>query len=422
MGEEENVRFSGIISSRGDIMFDQIEIEGKLVDVYFDIENFKLKVDRYDWTVFNVYINKEIVVLKRFILFIKYCGKCNNYSTEFDVLFYINTDYTKFTPLDLSDVIITSNEISYLLYSNEKKTNTYNIQLDNCEFCVNLNRNNKMQMWYYYDIRTCGNVEIKIVKCDDWTTYGKIINAVINALFVSLLCRRNNNFEILISNKNRKNIGKIVFPKIKSNSKSGIKVSNIDILKKDIKKIIIELIKTPNLSQFFIPEYSNYHTQLEFYKIYACFEYEYNLINKDKLYNNGQKREIKKTCKMKKQIKEVLKKNKVSITEHYLSSLANYNPMEGHKQKLRNGIEYTKKFMSKRYCYINFFKNEQEFIDYIYQTRIQIIHQPDDNIEIENANYLDVFNEIIYSLFLKRCGISNKRIEEITTEIFIPYI
>ena len=45
-----------------------------------------------------------------------------------------------------------------------------------------------------------------------------------------------------------------------------------------------------------------------------------------------------------------------------------------------------------------------------------------DNIEIENANYLDVFNEIIYSLFLKRCGISNKRIEEITTEIFIPYI
>ena len=70
MGEEENVRFSGIISSRGDIMFDQIEIEGKLVDVYFDIENFKLKVDRYDWTVLNVYINKEIVVLKRFILFI----------------------------------------------------------------------------------------------------------------------------------------------------------------------------------------------------------------------------------------------------------------------------------------------------------------------------------------------------------------
>ena len=139
MGEEENVRFSGIISSRGDIMFDQIEIEGKLVDVYFDIENYKLKVDRYDCTVLNVYINKEIVVLKRFILFVKYCGKCNNYSTEFDVLFYINTDYTKFTPLDLSDVIIASNEISYLLYSNEKKTNTYNIQLDNCEFCVNLN-------------------------------------------------------------------------------------------------------------------------------------------------------------------------------------------------------------------------------------------------------------------------------------------
>lgn len=403
-------------------MFDQIEVEGKLVNVYFDIENFKLKVDRYDWTVLNVCINREVVVLKRFILFTKYCGECNNYSTEFDVLFYINTDYTKFTPLDLSDVIIASNEISYLLYSNKEKTNAYNIQLDNCEFDVKLNRSNKMQKWYYYDIRSCGNVEIKIVKCDDWITYGKIINAVINSLFVSLLCRRNNNFEILISNKNRKNIGKIVFPKIKSNSNSGIKISNIDILKKDIKKIIIGLMKTPSLSQYFIPEYSNYHTQLEFYKIYACFEYEYNLIDKDELYNKQQKKEIKKTIIMKKQIKEILKKNKISITEHYLNSLANYNPMEGHKQKLRNGIEYTKKFMSKRYCDINFFKNEQEFIDYIYQTRIQIIHQPDDNIEIENANYLDVFNEIIYSLFLKRCGISNKRIEEITTEIFIPYV
>lgn len=402
-------------------MFDQIEVEGKLINVYFDIEKFKLKMDRYDWTVLNTYINREIVVLKNFILFIKYCGKYNNYSTEFDVLFYINTDYTKFNPLDLSDIIIASNEISYLLYSNKKKTNTYNIQLDNCKFVVNLNRSNKMQTWYYSDIRSCGNVEIKIAKCDDWVTYGKIINAVINSLFVSLLCRRNNNFEILISNKNRKNIGKIVFPKIKSNSNSGIKVSNIDILKKDIKKIIIGLMKKPSLSQYFIPEYSNYHTQLEFYKIYACFEYEYNLIDKDELYNKQQKEEMKRTIKMKKKIKEILQKNKISITEHYLNSLANYNPMEGHRQKLRNGIEYTKKFMSKRYCDIDFFKIEQEFIDYIYKTRIQIIHQPDDNIEIENSNYLDVFNEIIYSLFLKRCGISNKRIEKITTEIFIPY-
>ena len=403
-------------------MFDQIEIEGKLINVYFDIENFKLKVERYDWTVLNVDINKEVVVLKNFVLFIKYCGDCNNYSTEFDVLFYINTHYTTFTPSDLSNILIASNEISYLLYSNKKKTNSYNIQLDNCEFCVNLNRSNKMQKWYYYDIRSCGNVEINIEKCKEWDIYGKIINSVINALFVSLLCRRNNDFEILISNKTGKNIGKIVFPKIENSNNFGINVSNIDIVKKDFKKIIIGLMQTPSLSQYIIPEYSNYHTQLEFYKIYACFEYEYNLIDKNKLYNSQQKKEVNKTNQMKKQIKDVLKKNKIAVTDHYLNSLANYNPMEGHRQKLRNGIEYSKSFMSKRYCDMDFFKYERDFIDYIYKTRIQIIHQPDDNIENENSNYLDVFNEIIYSLFLKRCGISNKRIEEITTEIFIPYV
>ena len=56
----------------------------------------------------SVDINKEVVVLKNFVLFIKYCGDCNNYSTEFDVLFYINTHYTTFTPSDLSNILIAS--------------------------------------------------------------------------------------------------------------------------------------------------------------------------------------------------------------------------------------------------------------------------------------------------------------------------
>ena len=41
-------------------MFDKIVQDGKIIDVYFDIENFKLKVNRYDFSVSNIKLNNEI--------------------------------------------------------------------------------------------------------------------------------------------------------------------------------------------------------------------------------------------------------------------------------------------------------------------------------------------------------------------------
>lgn len=403
-------------------MFDKIEQDGKIIDVYFDIENFKLKVNRYDFTVSNIKLNNEIIKLKNYVLFIKYNGKYNNYSTEYDVLFYIHTYSIITSPMGISKIIISSMDISYLLYSNNKRSCKYKINQDDYEFSVTFNRNNKMQKWQHYDIRGCGNVEIRIFKCNDWEIYGKIINSVIDSIYISLLNRRNNNFEIILSSNKQNNIGSIVFPKTKENNTLTAKISNFDIIKNDIKKVIIELMKTPYLSQYIIPNYSNYHTQLEFYKIYACFEYEYNLIEKNKIYNKEQKKLNKTTEKMKLKIEKLLKESDIEITDHYYRSLSNYNPMEGHKQKLRNAIEYANDFFSNRYNTIRFEKYKKEFIDYIYTTRIKIIHKPDDNIKIDNSYYLDVFNEIIFAMFLKRCGITNSRIEEITKNLLIPCI
>ena len=51
-------------------MFDKIEIDGKKVDVYFDIE-IKFKIDRYDWTKIVSTFDKKIVKIKNFVLFIE---------------------------------------------------------------------------------------------------------------------------------------------------------------------------------------------------------------------------------------------------------------------------------------------------------------------------------------------------------------
>lgn len=403
-------------------MFDEIEIDGSKVKVYFDIERFKLKIDRYDFSKVIPTLNDKYIQIKNFILFIKYIGNYNNYSYEYNVLFYIHCDYINFLPSNLNKIVIGSKEISYLLYSeNKRKTKEYFIEKENCKFKVILNRSNKIEKWYYNDIKTGGNIEIKIEKCNDWETYGKIINSVVDAISVCTLNRRKNDFEILLFSKPSYYIGSIVFQEIITNDRKSLSIGNIDIIQDDVKKIISTLVEAPMLSNYIIPRYSNYYNQLEFYKLYACFEYEYKKIDKDKMYDNNQKEEIKEIEIMKKNIQDILKQNSIEVTEHYINSLNNYNPMEGHKKKLYNAFEYSKKFMSQRYSDINLL-DEKKFINYIYKTRIKIIHEPNDNIEIENPHLMGVFNEMIYGLFLKRCGITDKRIQKICREILIPYV
>lgn len=407
----------------GVTVFDKIEIDGKKVDVYFYIEKFKLKINRYDWSTIVPSFNEKIVIINNFVLFVKNNGVYNNYSYEFDVLFYIHCDYEKFPPTALNNIVICSEEISYLLFSEKKKkSKKYEIKKENCEFIVSFNRSNKIQDWYYNEIRTGGNVSVRINRCNDWETYGRIINAIIDAISVASVSRRTNDFEILISHDEKRFKGSMVFPKIGLNKNISHSLGNIDVVEKEIKKIISELVDTPMESQYIIPEYSNYHNQLDFYKLYACFEFEYKKINKKDLYTKEQKKEIKNTDKMKDNIKKTLKKNNVKVTEHFLNMLANYNPMEGHKQKLKNAIDYSKQFLNGRLVDINFYNNEQDIINYIYETRIKIIHEPDNNIEIEKPYYMDIFNEIVYAMFLKRCNISNNKIEEICKRILIPHV
>lgn len=403
-------------------MFDEIEIDGNKVRVYFDIEGFKLKIDRYDFGTMIPKLNDTYIQINNFILFIKYLGNYNNYSYEYDVLFYIHCDYTNFSPNNINKIVICSEEISYLLYSeNKRRTREYFIEKEECKFKVILNRSNKIEKWHYNDIKTGGNIEIKIEECKDWEIYGKIINSVIDTISICSLNRRKNDFEILLCGKSNNYIGSIVFPKIIINDKSYLSIGNIDIIKDDIEKIISTLVEIPMLSNYIIPKYSNYYNQLEFYKLYACFEYEYKKIDKDKMYNSKQKKEIKKYEKMKKNIQNILQENSIKVTDHYINSLNNYNPMEGHKQKLRNAFEYSKKFMSQRYFDMNFLE-EKEFINYIYETRIKIIHEPNDNIKIEKPHLMGIFNEMVYGLFLKRCGLTNRRIQKICKDILIPCV
>ena len=167
------------------------------------------------------------------------------------------------------------------------------------KFTVTFNRNNKIQRWHYNNIKTGGNVEINIEKCNDWETYSNIIIAVIDSISVTSLNRKNNNFEILLCGESENYIGSMVFQKI-SESEKYLSIGNIYIVEKDISKIISTLVESPLESQYVIPRYSNYYDQLEFYKLYACFEFEYKKIDISKMYSKVQKSNVRKSENMKK--------------------------------------------------------------------------------------------------------------------------
>ena len=90
--------------------------------------------------------------------------------------------------------------------------------------------------------------------------------------------------------------------------------------------------------------------------------------------------------------------------------------MEGHRQKLNNGLGYIREIT---YCdYTD--KEFQEFQEKIYKLRINIVHNPNGTFIIDDTWLIMSFSQMIYILFLKRALIDDNTIKDVVKNFFVP--
>lgn len=406
-------------------MFDEVEIDGKIFKLFFDKENFKLHVENnYRRDVEEYFMDKDIVKISNYVLFIDTKGKYNSSSIEYNVESYIKCDIQVFKPDIFKYVIFRSNKIAQLLYSQKKQEKyIYNIKTDKTDFDVIFICSNRLNVSKYYEVTNESCVQLKINTCVDWMEFYKIIKSILNSLSVISIDKGIDDCDIFLYKKKKTyDTGEIKFSKHNYNEDHINYLGNIHKVQDVMKNIIETIYNTPNISLNFIPSYARKYNYLDFFNTYACFEYEYKFINKEEMYDTEMKNKLDESNQMKLEIINELNTNSINLTDHFKNYIRNYNPIEGHRQKLENAYMFCNRFMNSRLDYIGINKKKDEFIKYIYNTRLKVVHDPSENVNITNVWYTEVFNEIIYSLFLKRCNIDNSRINDICDNILIPVV
>lgn len=406
-------------------MFDDVEIDGKKFRMFFDKENFKLHIENdYTFKIQDFYKDKYIIKISNYILFIDTRGEYNSSSIEYNVICYIKSDYTSFNPENLPIIIFRSNKIAQLFYiDGDSKEYNYKIIKDNVEFEVSFFCSSRLNISNYYEVTNESCVKLKINTCKEWKEFYKIIQSILNCLSIIAVNRGLKKCDIKIYKDIKKyNIGEI---KTKTDEKEDNDINylgNVHRFKDTIVNIISTIYETPNINLNFIPKYFTKITYLDFFNLYSSFEYEYKFIDKIEMFTQEMRKNEEESKNMKECVLKTLRTSSLEITEHFNRYISNYNPLEGHKQKLINAYEYSKGFINKRLKCNGIIEREKEFIDYIYTTRIMVVHNPSDNYIIENMWDTSVFNEIVYGLFLKRCQIENSIIDDLCDSILIPVV
>ena len=256
---------------------------------------------------------------------------------------------------------------------------------------------------------------IDIIKCSTYEGLDRIIKGALNLLAIIAVDIDIKNCNIYIEKKD-KHRGNIVFNRFIQKEKYiniNFSMGNLWFLEKYIPNILNTIYNSPNLNLYFLScfqlEYDNY----DFFNIYSCYEYEYSKIDKEKIHKLKYISEINKE---KNAALSMLKKGKFS--DKFKSYVANFNPLEGHKQKLKNGLTYIRFIMSIKYSDSEF----EEFINKIYKLRTDIVHNPSGHFVIDDIDLISSFSQAVYILLLKRCGINSRTIKKAVDEFFVRYI
>lgn len=406
-------------------MFDTINIKDKEFKVFFDKDNFKLHIENdYRRDVEEYFYDKKIVTIPHYILFIDTDGIYNSSSIEYNVYYYIKCDYISFSPNNIDTIILKSQNITQLVYNkeqNDKKNYNYSFTFNDSKFNVTFRSSNKINLSKYYQVSDVSCIKIDIEKCEDWNSFNKVIQSILNMLSIIFLSEAIKNCSISIETTDQRNIGEICFSKKYDKEKFCGGLGNFFIFSNFINKIINTLYETPYINLDFIPKYKSTYNNFDYFSLYSCFEYEYSKIDKKKLYTKEELQNLEVAEQLKKDVAKLVNENLKDVSSHFTRYLSNYNPLEGHRQKLINGVNYAYSFIGSRLEDLLPPSTKEDFTTYIYKTRIKVVHNPNSDFKIEKTFAVSMFAEVIYALFLKRCEISNADLTKLLNEVLIPY-
>lgn len=397
-------------------MFDKLIINGEQFTIFFDKKHMKFYIRSIYGKDIKKYIKRNrFIKISKYLLYVDDKGYYNELNYIYNVLYYIGFPWNNFELEGLKQIRFESKQISELFYLKNKKRKelSYVFNKNNSIFKLNITASNKLENTKYGELNSESNMTIDLIKCDDYNTLNKIIKSGLNLLAILAVDINIKNCNIYIRDLEN-HIGNIVFSKFIQKEKYNdinFSMGNLWFLDKYISNIVDTIYNTPDINLYFLSCYQLEYDNYDFFNIYSCYEYEYSKIDKQKIY----------TLKEVEQIKT--EKNKtLTMIEHEKSLdnikkyISNYNPLEGHKQKLKNGLSYIRNIMYENYSDEEFY----DFINNIYTLRINIVHNPSGNFIVDDTNMVCSFSQAIYIMFLKRCGISNKVIEKAIKDFFIP--
>lgn len=399
-------------------MFDNVLIDGEEYKVFLDKKNMKFYIEYNFIKDIEEYIKKNrFIKISNYLLYLTDKGYYNEGNYMYDVLYYVGFKYNDFELKDLKQIIFESKQISELFYLKTQKNKklSYEFNKDNNTFKLNIMASNKLENVRYGELNSESNMTVDLIQCNSYSILDKIIKGSLNLLAILAVDIEIKNCNIYIKN-NKNNVGNIVFNKCKQKEKYddiNFSMGNLWFLEKYIANIFDTIYDTPNLNLYFLSCYQLEYDNYDFFNIYSCYEYEYSKIDKKFIYKA---KEVSKIDNEKKKALSIIEEDKFS--DKFIDYINNYNPLEGHKQKLKNGLKYIRKIMYQDYTDSEF----EKFINDIYKLRIKIVHNPSGYFSIDDTDMVSSFAQSVYILLLKRCGIKNSIIKKAIKDFFIPVI
>lgn len=399
-------------------MFDNLLINNKSFKIFFDRKNMKFYIESDLTRDSENYIKKNrFVKIYGYLLYLSDKGHYSDGNRIYDVLYYIGFSFNDFTLSDLVQIKFESKQISELFYSRSKKHKelSFDFQRKNEIFRLSIISSNKLENDKYGELNSESNLTIDLIKCSSYSGLDKIIKVGLNLLAILAVDLDIKNCNIYIKSKENC-VGNIVFNKFMQKEKYNdinFSMGNLWFLNKYITNIVNTIYDTPDINLYYLSCYQLEYDNYDFFNIYSCYEYEYSKIDKQNCYKSKKIEEI-----------DVVKNKALSVIkaeeypENFVNYIKNYNPLEGHKQKLKNGLNYIRSVMYEKYTNEEF----ENFIKYIYKLRTDIVHNPSGSFIIDDTNVVRDFSQAIYILFLKRCGIKNSTIKKAVKDFFIPVL
>lgn len=416
-------------------MFDEIEIEGKKVKIFFDIDNMRLYMDQnWEDKIYEDNRKTEIIAINNNIICIDTC--CNYMGAWNDTKYYKILYYFNFQTPAYTDGINKINRIKY--FSNvvddfliphiepkeklkeDKKTIT--LKLRNKELQININRKNYIEK-YYENLEKKSFIECNFESTDDWKKIYDICGMVEEYLKISLYVKNIDKPIIKIYNLNDVEMGQLVINDcFYKNNKLFFGMGKYEgVIEKNTQKIFEFLCNNKvNLSNARDNEleYNVMFDTKKIYNLYSAFEIEGSRLYKKKDIDIIQENIKNKIIDFSKKIDEY-GENKNFVDGLINDRIKDYGIGYGHKEKLKKAIEDYIDIIPERASFYGLKENAKEIVDTVYKLRTSIIH---DNfigdLGYEENRYLEYFEWIVYAMQLKRIGIDNEDIEEILNLTF----